>query len=36
MMGSRWLEGMSKIVVALGSVARKVSEEAYCPVMIVH
>ena len=35
-MGSRRLEGMSKIVVALGSVARKVSERASCPVMLVH
>lgn len=35
-MGSRRLEGASRIVVALGSVARKVSERAYCPVMLVH
>lgn len=35
-MGSRRLEGISKVVVALGSVARKVSERAFCPVMIVH
>lgn len=35
-MGSRRLEGASKIVVALGSVARKVSERALCPVMLVH
>lgn len=35
-MGSRRLEGVSKIIVALGSVARKVSERAYCPVMLVH
>ncbi|NWG38204.1 universal stress protein [Nitrososphaera sp.] len=35
-MGSRRLEGMSKVVVALGSVARKVSERAPCPVMIIH
>lgn len=35
-MGSRRLEGVSKIVVALGSVARKVSERASCPVMLVH
>jgi nucleotide-binding universal stress UspA family protein len=35
-MGSRRLEGVSKIVVALGSVARKVSERACCPVMLVH
>lgn len=36
-MGSRRLERMSKIaVVVLGSVARKVSEAARCPVMIVH
>src|SRR5215208_3232897 len=35
-MGSRRLEGVSKIVVALGSVARKVSERAFCPVMFVH
>ena len=35
-MGSRRLEGISKIVVALGSVARKVSERASCPVMLVH
>jgi nucleotide-binding universal stress UspA family protein len=35
-MGSRRLEGVSKIVVVLGSVARKVSERAFCPVMLVH
>ena len=36
-MGSRRLEGgVSKVVVALGSVARKVSESASCPVMLVH
>ena len=35
-MGSRRLEGISKIVVALGSVARKVSERALCPVLLVH
>jgi len=35
-MGSRTLEGISKFVKALGSVTRKVSERAYCPVMIVH
>jgi nucleotide-binding universal stress UspA family protein len=35
-MGSRRLEGVSKIVVALGSVARRVSERAFCPIMIVH
>jgi nucleotide-binding universal stress UspA family protein len=35
-MGSRRAEGVSKIVVALGSVARKVSERAFCPVMLVH
>lgn len=35
-MGSRRLEGASKALVALGSVARKVSERAPCPVMIVH
>lgn len=35
-MGSRRLEGVSKIVVAFGSVARKVSERASCPVMLVH
>lgn len=34
-MGSRRLEGVSKAVLALGSVARKVSERATCPVMIV-
>lgn len=34
-MGSRRLEGISKAVLALGSVARKVSERASCPVMIV-
>ena len=35
-MGSRRLEGASKFIVALGSVARKVSERASCPVMLVH
>lgn len=35
-MGSRRLEGVSKIVVALGSIARKVSERASCPVMLIH
>ena len=35
-MGSRRLEGVSKVVRAIGSVARKVSELAYVPVMIVH
>lgn len=35
-MGSRRLEGAAKALVALGSVARKVSERAPCPVMIVH
>lgn len=35
-MASRRLQGVSKIVVALGSVARKVSERAFCPVMLVH
>ena len=35
-MGSRRLEGASRIIRALGSVARKVSEHAHCPVMIVH
>ena len=34
-MGSRRLKGASKIK-ALGSVARKVSEIAECPVLIVH
>lgn len=34
--GSRRLEGRSKIAIALGSVARKVSERASIPVMIVH
>lgn len=33
--GSRRLEGASKVIMALGSVARKVSERAHCPVMIV-
>jgi nucleotide-binding universal stress UspA family protein len=33
--GSRRLEALSKIK-ALGSVARKVSEAAECPVMIIH
>lgn len=35
-MGSRRLEGVSRIAMGLGSVARKVSERARCPVMIVH
>ena len=35
-MGSRRLEGISKMVIALGSVARKVLEKAFCPVMLVH
>lgn len=35
-MGSRRLEGSSKVLAALGSVARKVSERAHCPVMLVH
>jgi nucleotide-binding universal stress UspA family protein len=35
-MGTRRLKGLSKVVKALGSVARKVSEEASCPVMLVH
>lgn len=35
-MGSRRLEGLSKPIVALGSVARKVSEGSLCPVMLVH
>jgi len=35
-MGSRRVEGVSKIVVGLGSVARKISERAFCPVMLVH
>jgi len=34
-MGSRRLKGLSKIN-ALGSVTRKVSEIADCPVLIVH
>jgi nucleotide-binding universal stress UspA family protein len=34
-MGSRRLKGASRIK-ALGSVARKVSEIAECPVLIVH
>ncbi|MBI3842444.1 MAG: universal stress protein [Thaumarchaeota archaeon] len=33
--GSRGLSGISKIM-SLGSVSRKVSEEADCPVMIMH
>ena len=33
--GSRGLSGISKIM-TLGSVSRKVSEEADCPVMIIH
>ena len=35
-MGSRRLEGISKMVRALGSVTRKVSELAPVPVLIVH
>ena len=35
-MGTRRLQGLSKVVKALGSVARKVSESAPCPVMLVH
>jgi len=35
-MGTRQLRGLSKVVTALGSVARKVSESAPCPVMLVH
>lgn len=35
-MGSRRLEGISKVVRALGSVTRKVSELASVPVVIVH
>jgi nucleotide-binding universal stress UspA family protein len=35
-MGTRRLQGMSKVVMALGSVARKVSERASCPVMLIH
>jgi nucleotide-binding universal stress UspA family protein len=35
-MGSRRLEGVSKVVRALGSVTRKVSELASVPVLIVH
>jgi nucleotide-binding universal stress UspA family protein len=35
-MGTRRLRGLSKVVTALGSVARKVSESAPCPVMLVH
>jgi nucleotide-binding universal stress UspA family protein len=35
-MGSRRLEGVSKVFRALGSVTRKVSELASVPVMIVH
>ena len=35
-MGTRRLQGLSKVVMALGSVARKVSERASCPVMLVH
>jgi nucleotide-binding universal stress UspA family protein len=34
-MGSRRLKGISKVK-ALGSVARKVSESADCPVLIIH
>lgn len=35
-MGTRRLQGVSKVIMALGSVARKVSERASCPVMLVH
>ena len=35
-MGSRRLEGVSRLMMALGSVARKVSEKASCPVTLVH
>ena len=35
-MGSRRLEGISRLTMALDSVARKVSEKAFCPVMLVH
>jgi len=35
-MGTRRLQGVSKLVVALGSVTRKVSERAFCPVLLVH
>jgi len=35
-MGTRRLQGLSKVVMVLGSVARKVSERASCPVMLVH
>lgn len=35
-MGSRRLEGISKVLRALGSVTRKVSELASVPVLIVH
>lgn len=35
-MGTRRLRGLSKVVTALGSVARKISESAPCPVMLVH
>jgi nucleotide-binding universal stress UspA family protein len=34
-MGSKRLEAISKIK-ALGSVARKVSEAAECPVLLIH
>jgi nucleotide-binding universal stress UspA family protein len=34
-MGSRRLKGVSRLK-ALGSVTRKVSEQADCPVLIVH
>ena len=34
-MGSRRLKGILKIK-ALGSVARKVSEQAVCPVLLIH
>jgi nucleotide-binding universal stress UspA family protein len=34
-MGSRGLRGMKKLTV-LGSVSRRVSEEAKCPVMLIH
>ncbi|WP_337861803.1 universal stress protein [Nitrososphaera sp.] len=35
-MGSRRLGGASKFIMALGSVARKVSERSQCPVMLIH
>ena len=34
-MGSRRLEGVSRLMMALGSVARKVSEKSFCPVLLV-